>query len=241
MKRSIVILMVMLMAFGMVGCSKGEGTQTDNNAIQSELETAKALNTELQTKNASLIAENKELKNEVDTLTAENGTLKAKAEPTVAAEEVSGETMTYSELDTKLLEQPMYVDSSDYIVQSEDYKSLYPDMLNAVIKNNSGTDVKTATVAFVAWDENNFPVKIAGQFDFNDGNYVKKCEFDDVNMVDGSTYGEDMGFSLNEQCDNIKIFKVIVMGYTDFDGNEWENPYYDTWVSTYENKKLVEE
>jgi cell division protein FtsB len=238
-KKLFAIVMVMMMIFGMVGCSKGGVTQEAYDSLQEEFNTSNAENTELQAENDKLTAEKTELQTKVDTLTTENEALKAQAETTKAVEEEPVlETMTSSELEAKLLEQPMYVVSTDYLIQSEEYKSLYPDMLSAVIKNNSGSDVKNAVIAFVAWDENSFPVKIVGQFDFDEGSYVKTVDFGDVNMVDGSTYGEDMGMSLNEKCDNIKTIKAITMQYTDFDGNTWENPYYNTWVDMYEDKQL---
>ena len=145
--------------------------------------------------------------------------------------------MTSEELEKALLEEPMYVEKTDYIVQSPQYKALYPDMLQAVIKNNSGTDVKNAVVAFVAWDSNGFPVKIEGQYSLGQGSYVAKCNYPDANMVNGAIYGQDGGYSLAE-TNNIATFKAIVVSYDDFDGNTWNNPYYDTWETLYANQKL---
>lgn len=136
--------------------------------------------------------------------------------------------MTGAELDNALLEQPMYVEKTDYIVQDARYKVLYPDMLQAVIKNNSGTDVKNAEVAFVAWDSNGFPVKIETSHSLGKGAYVVRCTYSDVNMLDGTTYGKDSGMALDSDTDNIETFKAIVVSYDDFDGNTWKNPYFDT-------------
>lgn len=207
---------------GLIGCSeKSSNSQEAYDSLQVQYKELEAKNTELQQK--------------VDELTAENESLKAEptATPTPEVKNLSG-----NELEAKLAEQPVYVVSTDYLIQSDDYKTLYPDMLNAVIKNNSGTDVKNVIVSFVAWDKNYLPVKIIGQYDFNEGSYISECDFGDVNMVDGSTFGEDSGMSLSQDCDNIKIIKAIVKEYTDFDGNKWENPYYNDWTSAYENKKL---
>lgn len=146
--------------------------------------------------------------------------------------------MTSEELETALLEEPMYVESTKYIVQDERYKSLYPDLLQAVIKNNSGTDIKNAVVAFVAWDSNGFPVKIETKYSFGRGSYVVQCNYSDVNLVDGDTYGDGSGLSLDSDTDNIATFKAIVVSYEDFDGNSWDNPYYNTWVEKYSDKKL---
>lgn len=149
-----------------------------------------------------------------------------------------GEPMTLAEFEDKLKTLPMYVESTRYIVQDEKYKSLYPDMLSAVIKNQSGTSVKNAVIAFVAWDSNGFPVKIYGKTDFS-GAYAKLCNYGDVNMVDGATFGDNKGMSINySKCKNIATFKAIVVQYTDFDGKTWNNPLYDTWRGIYENKVL---
>ena len=110
-------------------------------------------------------------------------------------------------------------------------------MLRAIIKNNSGTDVKNAVVAFAAWDSNGFPLKLEGHLSFN-SNYVVKCNYSDVNMINGATYGENSGLALDSSMNNIETFKAIVVSYEDFDGNTWNNPYYDIWIEIYENKKL---
>lgn len=154
---------------------------------------------------------------------------------TTAAPQV---VMTSEELDALLLEQPMYVESTNYVVQSDEYKTLYPDMLQAMIKNNSGTDVKNAVVAFVAWDNNGFPIKIFSSGVDLHGAYIKVVNYGDVNMTNGSSFGSDSGFSIDaDKCD-IATFKAIVVSYDDFDGNTWNNPYYDTWVGMYSDKKL---
>ena len=105
---------------------------------------------------------------------------------------------------------------TEYVVQDEKYKALYPDMLQAVIKNNSGIDVKSAIVAFAAWDSHGFPVKIESQYSLGRGSYVVRVNYSDVNMVDGDTYGHNSGLPLDHES------------------------YYDTWIGMYENKKLVQ-
>ena len=53
---------------------------------------------------------------------------------------------TKESLDEEISKQPVIVYSTEYLVQDADYKCLYPDLLIANIKNNSGTDVKKAEV-----------------------------------------------------------------------------------------------
>ena len=150
----------------------------------------------------------------------------------------NGNPLTVADFEKLLNAQPMYVESTRYLVQDANYKSLYPDLLSAVIKNNSGTAVKNVVVAFVAWDKNNFPIKIYGEFDYS-GSYVQMCNYGDVNMVNGSTFGNNKGMAIDyDETGDIATFKAIVVEYTDFDGNTWTNPYFGTWCNLYENKVL---
>lgn len=147
--------------------------------------------------------------------------------------------LTADELINELNNQPMIVTKTEYIVQDPELKSLYPDMLNVIIQNNSGTDIKSAVVGFVAWDENNFPVKVVGNLDFSGGDYFVQVDYGDVNMVNGASYGDGIGFTLAKDS-KISKFKAIVTAYTDFDGNIWKNPLLDDFKELYVDKKLVE-
>lgn len=151
---------------------------------------------------------------------------------------VSTDELTEESLDALLATQPLYISETEYIVQSEDLKALYPDMLSAIIVNNSDDDVLDAVIAFVAWDSNNLPVKIEGQFDFGGGSYIKKVNYDAINLIPGETFGRDFGMSLSDD-NNIATFKGIVVSYKTFDGETWENPYYNDFCDMYEGKKLV--
>lgn len=145
--------------------------------------------------------------------------------------------MTEDNLLSQIDAQELKVIKTKYVVQDEEYKSLYPDMLQAVIQNNTSYDIKNALVAFVAWDSNNLPVKIKGSIDFSDGSYIKKVNYGDINLVPGKKFGESSGFEIDENC-NIKTFKAIVVSYETFDGTTWENPLYEDWREFYEGVKL---
>lgn len=140
------------------------------------------------------------------------------------------------ELEDLLAKEPVSIISTDYVVQDEQYKSLYPDMLQAVIQNNTDTDIKSAVVSFVAWDKNGLPVKIKGYLSFNEAGYVSDVDYSNINLAAGKTYGEDSGYQIDENQE-IKSFKAIVKSYETFEGETWKNPYYDTFCSLYEGKK----
>lgn len=174
-------------------------------------------------------------------------TTTTEATTTTTTEETTTETtlsrmvsVNIEELDELLAKQPVYISSTEYVVQDKNYKSLYPDMLQAVITNNSEDDIKDAVVVFVAWDENNLPVKIKGQFDFSDGEYLTKCNYSGINLIPGKTYGNDSGMALDTGL-NIKKFKAIVYSYETFEGKKWTNPYYHAWSSMYGGGKKLKD
>lgn len=152
----------------------------------------------------------------------------------------SGAAVTEAELQELLAAEPLTVIETRYSVQDERYKSLYPDMLQAVIQNNSESDIKNAVIAFVGWDTNGLPVKIEGQFDFGEAKYVREVNFADINLTPGGTYGENSGFKLNESS-TITTVKAIAISYETFEGEKWSNPHYKDFKKLYEGQKLKSE
>lgn len=213
MKKTISLLLALVMAVCLCACgNSAESNDNGQNTEPGELETFTTSTPE----------------------PAPEPTTEATSKPT--PEPTPTPAMTAEELENALLNEPMYVVKTKYLVQDDRYKALYPDMLQVVVKNNSGTDIKNAVVAYVAWDSNGFPVKINPKF--GRGSYVVLCDLDDVNLIDGATRGEDEGLALSSDTDNIATFKAIVVSYEDFDGNRWDNPYYDIWTEMYSDKKL---
>lgn len=142
--------------------------------------------------------------------------------------------------DGSATEAGLYVTDARLVVRSEEYKSLYPDVLQAIIVNNTEHDIKDVVVAFMAWDENNLPVLLKGQFDYNAASYVRRASYSGVNMVPGSTFGESTGMGLDESVKGIVTVKAIVASYVTFDGETWENPEYDAFIEEYAGKKLLQ-
>jgi len=144
-----------------------------------------------------------------------------------------------SELETELSTQPVTISSTKYIVQDSSYKIIYPDMLQAVLQNNTASDIRDAIVAFIGWDKNGLPVKIRGQYDHSltDGTYIKQCRYKDINLAAGQSFGKGYGFALNPDI-QIKNFKAIVVSYTTFEEETWENPLFTDWCELYSGKKF---
>lgn len=183
-------------------------------------------------------------------VTVSNGKIKCKEYGTavITAETANGkkaecnvavEKYTKEKLEEEISKQPVRVIETNYIIQDTTYKALYPDVLNAIIENNSDKNIKNAIVAFVAWDSNNLPVKIEGWLSIADAVYLKECNYEAINLVPGACFGEGYGYQLDENC-NIAKVKAIVVSYETFDGETWTNPLYGKFKEFYENKVLEE-
>lgn len=134
-------------------------------------------------------------------------------------------------------EQEVSVKSAKIIEQDPTYKSLYPDMIEVVIKNNSNKTIKDYNVAVLAYDSNNYPLKIKPQFNYNGGAFEFTGQADNVNVVAGATGGKNYGWKLDENHGISKVI-AIVKDATYYDGSKWENPYYDYWIEQYKEKPL---
>ena len=148
--------------------------------------------------------------------------------------------ITSKKLEEMIKNQDVRVVSTELIIQEESYggKAAYPDLLSAVVRNDSDYDLKNVVVAYVAWDKNNLPVKIAEQWEFDGGAYIAACNFSDANIVPGSEYGKGAGFALSRDCRTLHQFKAIVVSFETFEGGTWTNPYYNYWVKLYAGERL---
>ena len=216
MKKAIIsAVLVAYAATCLIGCSSGE---TTNGSVTEATSTA-----------------------EMTTTTTTEATTTTTTEATTTETTISRKvSVNADELEEMLAKQPAYISSTKYLVQDKNYKTLYPDILQAVIKNNSEDDIKDAVVVFVAWDENNLPVKIKGQFDYSDGEYLMKCRYSGINLIPGKEYGKDGGMEIDDGL-NIKEFKAIVYEYETFEGKKWTNPYYHAWSSMYGGGKKLKD
>lgn len=148
------------------------------------------------------------------------------------AAEKEAEVHTADELDQILNKQEVHITKTKYTIQNEKVKILFPDMLQAIIKNDSTDKIKNIVISFVAWDKNNAPIKLKRSIDLSKGEYVRDKAYQNIDLASGATFGDDDGFGLNEQCD-VQIFKAIIKSYETADGTIWENPQYDNWTKMY--------
>lgn len=134
-------------------------------------------------------------------------------------------------------EQLITVENTRILVQSTDYKTLYPDMFEVVIKNNSGKTIRSYKVSMLGWDSNGYPLKIKQSFLDNVGSYEFLGQADNVNVIDGKTFGKNSGWSL-EEGHNISKTKAVVIEAEFYDDSIWENPYYEFFLKEFEGKPI---
>ena len=61
------------------------------------------------------------------------------------------------------------------------------------VKNNSSKTIKDYEVAVLAYDKNNYPLKIKPKYNYSGGGFEFTGKADNVNVVAGATRGKDYG------------------------------------------------
>lgn len=240
MKKKLLCVAVSCMMI-LSACGSADDKQTISNTMQNETEVNETISEE--------------------TTITETTTVE-----TTTTETTTETTTSIVQLNAAIAAQPVFVQDTKYVNRKSirdkmKYPSgLYCDFLSPIIKNNSGTDVKNVKIAYAAWDANNLPLKIDGYYDFTNvyeknNDYIVIKNLEALNIINGGAYeytlaesdesvsywDDDAPFLISYHDDtNIAKCKSIVVSYEDFDGNTWENPYYEAWCNAYECKKLNE-
>ena len=149
-------------------------------------------------------------------------------------------TMSPQEIIDGLKSLEITVESAKRVVQDEEFKSLYPDLVNIIIKNNgTSATIKNLVIAYLAFDKGGYPIKIVGHLSFSDGDYEARGLAEDVNLEVGQKFGEGKGYALDEDCGNrIKYVLACVVSADLYNDQVWENPLYDDWSATFKDKPL---
>lgn len=136
--------------------------------------------------------------------------------------------------------QLLTVKSAKIVSQSSQWKSLYPDMIQVIIYNNSEETVKSMVVGSIAFDANGLPIKIQGQYNFGNVDYEFLGNAEDVNILPDRTFGDGVGWSLDESH-GITYVLSCVKEATFYNGETWSNPYYSYWKEKYIEKELPQD
>ena len=221
MKKALSLITALALCLSLCACSStNEGTSSASDAS-----VASGENSTADTSTESSATESSS--------TESTATESSSTESTATESSSTESNLTEEDLLAAIEKQEVKVISTQYVVTDEETKLLFPDYMQAVIQNNSSADIKTAVVAFVAWDSNNLPVKIISASDFSDtGAYIREVDYGEVNMAPGSTFGEATGYEVDDDC-GIATCKAIVVSYVTSDGQKWENPLYKNWCELY--------
>ncbi|WP_414048743.1 DUF5780 domain-containing protein [Macrococcus animalis] len=146
------------------------------------------------------------------------------------------EELIAASLERAIKKQDLYAIDAKYVVLHDEYKSLYPDNLQATIKNNTDKDIKDVQYGFVAWDKNGLPIKIKGNIDFGKS-YFRGVTADAANIKGYGMFSEDKGYRIDSTI-GVHTFKPFVVSYVDFEGKKWTNPKYKDFLKVYEGKRL---
>lgn len=183
-------------------------------------------------KDAEDSASKKDYKKAVDILTTASQILDKDTD--IEAKKATYLTQFVSKLQS---EQQVIVLNANVVSQSSEWKTLYPDMLQSIIKNNSSKTIKDIKVGWLGYDSNKYPVKIKLQFSGIDTDYEFIGNGENVNILSGATFGDRNGWNLDENHGLSKVL-ACVKTVTYYDGTIWDNPYYQYWLEQYKDKPL---
>lgn len=123
--------------------------------------------------------------------------------------------------------QLISIESAKVFEQDPVYKSLYPDMLQAIVKNNSDKQIKSLVINFVGYDKNGKSVKLKTPTGI-ESSYFYTGLVNDISIPAGGTFGSDAGFEIAANHGVVKV-EACISTATFTDGSRWRNEYFKTW------------
>ena len=122
-------------------------------------------------------------------------------------------------------EQILTVEETHVIVTSATHKSLYPDQLQIIFRNNGNANITKFRVTIFGYDTDGNPVKIDNG---TDKSYMFIGLGEGVTIRPGQLWGHEYGWSVDN--DNIKRIEAYVESAEYEDGTVWENPLYTEFI-----------
>lgn len=101
---------------------------------------------------------------------------------------------------------------------------------NAIIQNCSDKVLKKATIVFLMFDSNGYPVDADYSMYAESGvENTYRGGTGSINLQPGNTFGRGYGWDIS---DNATRVKACVKTAEFYDGGTWTNPYYEHWLET---------
>ncbi len=136
-------------------------------------------------------------------------------------------------------DQQLLAINAQLVEQSDDFKQIYPDMIEVMVENHTDKTVKNYTVSILAYDDKGFPLKLKGP-NTDKEVYELKGQAKSAFIKSGDTYGKNAGWTIIENA-NIKTLIACVVEVEYTDGTVWENEYYPYWQEEFVEQPLPSE
>ncbi|WP_417204690.1 DUF5780 domain-containing protein [Acetoanaerobium sticklandii] len=134
--------------------------------------------------------------------------------------------------DLRLLMEKLESEQEVYVVKTSQYTNIIDTNFIAVtVKNNTNKRVKSYTIGFMGFDKNGLPIKVG----LGGGDFVGRG-VNDQNILPGETKYSNGGWYLDNH--DVKTLIACVDEVEYYDGDKWDNPYYQYWLEKYEEKPL---
>lgn len=114
------------------------------------------------------------------------------------------------------------------VYKTDDY---YFTTFDFDMSNICGVDIEEAVFGMVAWDSNGLPLQMNSMYGLEDTYFYR---FNGSNIAAGQITQGSISFELED----FKYIQILLLEYTDFEGNTWTNPIASYYEENYAGEKF---